>query len=291
MIKVVVPFLMGLVISPGDGVVSAASKDTGFTAAQERSDRQRDRQGPTGGEQAVSEATESNLAGNRLVPGRIKAIRSNQIEIDIGNPQPLFVPLEPAHQKGQTFKEGDPIIVTLNDHNAVVDYHHPGEQSHHQVVRGKLKTPLTVGLDKAVIETEQGTKTFMVAERAKGKLTAIPVGAEALFMADETGKLVDAQLASAAAVKESADNNKARIKGAHQQVRAIYRGAEQPTVSGSAGGEGRLKISEQGHEREVPFRPPLSKLDRLQPGQDVVLLMDDQGYVLEIATPDVSPAR
>lgn len=55
------------------------------------------------------------------------------------------------------------------------------------------------------------------------------------------------------------------------------------------GRQGTLKIAEQGKEREVPFRPPLKKLDRLQPGQDVVLLMDDQGYVLEIATPEVAP--
>ncbi len=286
----VVPMLLVILVA-GEGAASAAAPDSGFGAAQERADRQRDQRGPTGGEKAISEATESNLAGNRMVSGRIKEIRGNQIEIDIGNPQPLFVPLRPAHLKGQTFKAGDPIVVTLNDHNAVVDYHHPGEQSHHQVVRGKLSTPLTVGLDKAVIETEQGTKTFMVADRAKGKLTAIPVGVEALFMADETGQLVDAQLASAHAVQESADNNKARIKGAHRQVRAVFRGAEQPSVEGPSGGEGRLKISEQGHEREVPFRPPLKKLDRLHAGQDVVLLMDDQGYVLEIATPDVSPVR
>ena len=78
------------------------------------------------------------------------------------------------------------------------------------MVRGKLSTPLTVGLDKAVIQTEQGTKTFTVAERAKGKLTAIPVGADAFFLADETGQLVDAQLASKQAVQESPDNNKAR---------------------------------------------------------------------------------
>jgi len=275
----------------GEGISSIATADNGFAAAQERSDRQREQQGSTGGEQAISEATESNLPGNRMVTGKIKEIRGNQIEIDIGNLQPLFVPLRPANLKGQSFKAGDPIVVTLNDHNAVVDYHHPGEQSHHQVVRGKLSTPLTVGLDKAVIETEEGTKTFMVADRAKGKLTAIPVGAEALFMADETGQLVDAQLASQQAVHESGENNKARIKGAHRQVRAVFRGAEQPSIGGPSGGEGRLKISEQGHDREVPFRPPLKKLDRLQAGQDVVLLMDDQGYVLEIATPDVSPVR
>lgn len=231
-------------------------------------------------EQVIAEPTNNLIPGNRLVTGRIVSIRANQIEIDIGNPQSLYVPLRAATVKGQTFKVGEPIIVTLNDHNAVVDYHHPNERSDHQVVRGKLSTPLTVGLDKAVIQTDQGTKTFTVAERAKGKLTAIPVGADAFFLADETGQLVDAQLASKQAVQESADNNKARIKGAHQQVQAVFKGT---------GRQGTLKIAEQGKEREVPFRPPLKKLDRLQPGQDVVLLMDDQGYVLEIATPEVAP--
>jgi len=231
-------------------------------------------------EQVITEPTDSLIPGNRLVTGRIVSVRANQIEIDIGNPQSLYVPLRPAKVKGQTFNVGDPIIVTLNDHNAVVDYHHPNERSDHQVVRGKLSTPLTVGLDKAVIETDHGTKTFMVAERAKGKLTAIPVGADAFFLADETGQLVDAQLASKQAVHESSESNKARIKGAHQQVQAVFKGP---------GREGMLKIAEQGKEREVPFRPPLNKLDRLQPGQDVVLLMDDQGYVLEIATPNVTP--
>jgi hypothetical protein len=187
-----------------------------------------------------------------------------------------------ASEKGQTFKVGDEIVVTMSDHNAIVDLHHPNEASHHQVIRGKLSTPLTVGLDKAVIETDQGTKTFLVAERAKGKLTAIPVGAEVLFMADETGRLVDAQLASADAVHESSQNNKARIKGAHAQLKAVYLGKA---------GENRLKITDAGKEREVPFRAPLTKLDRLKPGQEVVLLMDDAGYVMEVSTPDLAPAR
>src|SRR5512134_1824133 len=152
-------------------------------------------------DEVISEPTESHLAWNRLVTGRIVSIRGNQIEIDIGNVKSLYVPVRPANVKGQTFEVGQPIIVTLNDHNAVVDYHHPNERSDHQVVRGKLTTPLTVGLDKAVIETQDGTKTFMITDRAKGKLATIPVGVDAFFLADESGQLVDAQLASAEAVR------------------------------------------------------------------------------------------
>jgi len=262
------------------GIVSPVMADNGFAAAQERSDRQREQRGPSIREEATSEATENRLPGNRRVTGHVKDIRGEQMEIAIGNLQPMSVPLKMATDKGQTFKPGDEIVVTLSDHNAIVDYHHPNEVSHHQVIRGKLSTPLTVGLDKAVIETDHGTKTFLVAERAKGKLTAIPVYAEVLFLADETGRLVDAQLASADAVHQSGLNNKARIKGAHEQLKAVYLGKA---------GEDRMKIAAEGHTREVPFRAPLRKLDRLKLGQEVVLLMDDAGYVMEVSTPDLMP--
>ena len=264
------------------GIVSPVMADNGFGAAQERSDRQREQRGPSIREEATSEATENRLPGNRRVTGHVKDIRGEQMEIAIGNLQPMSVPLKMATDKGQTFKPGDEIVVTLSDHNAIVDYHHPNEASHHQVIRGKLSTPLTVGLDKAVIETDQGTKTFLVAERAKGKLTAIPVYAEVLFLADETGHLVDAQLASADAVHQSGLNNKARIKGAHEQLKAVYLGKA---------GEDRMKITTEGQKREVPFRAPLRKLDRLKLGQEVVLLMDDAGYVMEVSTPDLMPTR
>ena len=195
------------------GIVSPVMADNGFGAAQERSDRQREQRGPSIREEATSEATENRLPGDRRVTGHVKDIRGEQMEIAIGNLQPMSVPLKMATDKGETFKPGDEIVVTLSDHNAIVDYHHPNEASHHQVIRGKLSTPLTVGLDKAVIETDQGTKTFLVAERAKGKLTAIPVYAEVLFLADETGRLVDAQLASADAVHQSASQQQSPHQG------------------------------------------------------------------------------
>ncbi|MGE0644475.1 MAG: hypothetical protein AB7P24_12475 [Nitrospira sp.] len=269
--------VLALGVVGADNVCSASSPQRESSPSKKSMD--------LGGQRVVTEPTDQLIPGNQLVLGRIKNIRSDQIEVDIGNLQPLFVPLKPAQQKGQTFKPGDAIVVTISDHNAVVDYHHPGERSHHQVLRGRLTTPLTVGLDKAIIKTQQGDQPFVVAERARGKLSAMPVGPELLFLADETGQLVDAQLAGKEAVQESAENNKARIKGAHRQMRAIFKGVESP----SDGGEGRLKIVQRGREQQVPFHPPLDKLDQLKSGQDVVLLMDDQGYVLEIATPNIAP--
>ena len=57
------------------------------------------------------------------------------------------------------------------------------------------------------------------------------------------------------------------------------------------GEDDRIKISEQGTERLAPIRPPLPKLKQLQEGQEIVLLMDEQGYVMEIATPEMQPSR
>ncbi|HEU4684902.1 MAG TPA: hypothetical protein VFS39_10415 [Nitrospira sp.] len=273
------------------GAVMAATADAGARSAVPDTMSQEREPAADGTERAISEATKNLLPGDRLVLGRITEFRGGQYEVDIGNPQMLYIPAKPAQMKGQTFKPGDPIVVTLNDHNAVVDYHHPNEPSHHHVMRGRLVTPLTVGLDKAVIHTDKGaTESLLVAERAKGKLTAMPVGPDIWFLTDETGLLVDAQLAGPAAVRESAENNKARIKGAHRQVRAVFREAKEPSVSGPEG-VGRLTIVEQGKERQVPYRPPLEKLDRLHAGQEVVLLMDDEGYVLEIAAPDLGSRK
>ena len=263
------------------GTIQPALADNGFGAAQERSDRQKEQRGPSIREEATSKATENRLPGDRRVTGHVKDIRGDQMEIAIGNLQTMSVPVKMATDRKETFKPGDEVVITLNDHNAIVDYHHPNEASHHQVIRGKLSTPLTVGLDKAVIETDQGTQTFLVAERAKGKLTAIPVGAEVLFLADETGHLVDAQLASADAVHQSAINNKAHIKGAHSQLHTVYQGKA---------GKDRIRVTDAGKPRDIPFRAPLSKLDRLHPGQEVVLLMDDAGYIMEVSTPDL-PTR
>jgi hypothetical protein len=185
-----------LISLTGGGALPSMAENT----AQEGLDSQRTLQGSSGREAATSEVTDNHLPGDRRVTGHIKNIRGGESEVDIGNLQSLSVPLKMAIDKGQTFKPGDEIVITLNDHNAVVDYHHPGEPSYYQVVRGRLITPLTVDLDKAVIKTDERIKALLIAERARGKLIAMSVGPELLFMTDETSLLVDAQLASAEAV-------------------------------------------------------------------------------------------
>ncbi|MEP6887564.1 MAG: hypothetical protein ABI945_04495 [Nitrospirales bacterium] len=233
---------------------------------------------------AISQITQENIPGERLVEGRVTAIRSELIVIDIGNPEPLYVPLRPALEKGMFFRVGDAIVVTMNDHNAVVDYHHAGGQSHHQIIRGMLVEPLTVGQDKAVVRTRDGEHTYRIASRARAKLGAMPMGTDIVFLADETGQLVDAQLASAEAVHQSALNNKAgRLTGAQTQVPAIFKAAATTTH------EMTVTVLPDHEESVLRFRPPISKLKELHINQHIILLMDEEGYVVDIASPELKP--
>lgn len=67
---------------------------------------------------------ETLLKGNRSVLGKVLAITSDQIKVDIGEVQPRFLPLKQAQQKGfPGITEGDDLIVVLNAQNLLVDYH------------------------------------------------------------------------------------------------------------------------------------------------------------------------
>ncbi|MDQ6732579.1 MAG: hypothetical protein M3Z35_00460 [Nitrospirota bacterium] len=233
---------------------------------------------------AISTTTNEHLAGERFVDGRITAIRSEQIIVDIGNPQLLYLPLKPALDKGLVFQIGDAIVVTMNDHNAIVDYHHARGESHHQVIHGQLLEPLPVGQDKAILRTSEGEQSYPIASRARGKLGAMPVGADLVFLTDETGQLVDAQLASENAVYQSSLNNKAaRLTGVNQRVKALYKKTKPGTH------EITVVIPPDDKEQVLAFRPPLAILQELKANQPVVLLLDKEHYVVDIATSSPPP--
>ncbi|BFU94943.1 MAG: hypothetical protein NTNFB02_16650 [Nitrospira sp.] len=92
-------------------------------------------------EQVITQQTKTQLAGNRLVTGHVKDIRGNQMEVDIGNPKALYIPLKPTTDKGHTFKPGELVVITLNDHNALVDFHHQGETLRPQIYVLEIATP------------------------------------------------------------------------------------------------------------------------------------------------------
>ena len=232
--------------------------------------------------ETIHDVTDSNLPGERFVLGQVDSIRSEWIRINIGQPKLLYAPVKRGKDKGLQFEAGDPIVVTLNEQNAIVDYHHPTDVPEHKVIFGQLNTPLTVGLDKAVIGTESGDQTFYVASHIRAKFESLPLGAPLIFLADERGKLVDVYFRSDQALKGSAKLNKQPLKGAHRRLPVQYLGKTEDERI-------RVKVNGQKTEQILGIRSPLDKLDALKAGQDVVLLIDDQNYVIEVATPDVPP--
>ena len=230
----------------------------------------------------LREDAENLLKGNRSVLGKVLAVTSDQIKVDIGEVQPRFLPLKQAQQKGfPEIKEGDELIVTLNAENLLVDYHPiDGESSAHTIIRGEVAQNLTIGHDTVVIRSEGKEKTYTIRSQARSKLAAIPVGTPAVFLIDETNQIADATFSSAQAVKEGHRQPvpKPPLKGAHKQVDG--------TVSTPLQGNRIAVRTANGTEAPFEVRETVqSKLADLHKGDAVILLVDTENKVIDVAVP------
>ncbi len=222
------------------------------------------------------------LKANRSVLGKVEAITSDQIKLDIGEVQPRFLPLKQARQKGfETIKEGDELIVVLNAENLLVDYHPvDGESSAHTVIRGELAQNLTIGQETAVIKAEGKEQSYTIRSQARSKMAAVPVGVTAVFLLDETNQIADVGFANIKAVKDAERNaeRKSPIKGAHKQVDgtvATPLESNRITIRTGAGAEKPYEV------REVIQ----SKMAGLRKGDAVILLVDTDNKVIDVAIP------
>jgi translation initiation factor IF-1 len=233
----------------------------------------------------LREDAEALLKTNRTVLGRVQAVTSDQIKIDIGEVQPRFLPLKQAQQKGfAEIKEGDDLVVTVNGENLLVDYHPiDGESSAHTIIRGEVAQNLTVGHDTVVIKSDGKEQSFVIRSQARSKLAAIPIGAPALFLIDETNQIADASFTNVQAVKEAHRQPVAKppIKGAHKQVEGMV---AQPLD----GNHIAVRIP-NGHETRFEIRETVQpKIAALRKGDAVILLVDTENKVIDVAVPPPS---
>jgi hypothetical protein len=223
------------------------------------------------------------LQGNRTVLGKVLAITSEQIKVDIGEVQPRFLPLKPAQEKNfPALKDGEDLIIVVNDQNLIVDYHpidYPS--SSHNIVRGEIAQNLSIGQDKVVIKESGGKeKAFDIRSQARNKVAAIPIGTPALFLIDETGKVIDATFSDLQAARQAHQNPelKSPIKGAHRQIDGTV---VQPLTTD------RITIrTKEGSERPFEVRGVVhDKLSNLRKGESVILLVDKEDKVIDVAIP------
>lgn len=118
------------------------------------------------------------LEGNRSVLGKVEAVTSEQIKVNIGEVQPRFLPLKQAQEKGfQDIKEGEDLIIVLNAENLLVDFHPlDGTSSSHTIIRGEIAQNLPIGQDSVVIKSQEKEQAYPIRSQARSKVAAIPVG-------------------------------------------------------------------------------------------------------------------
>ena len=226
------------------------------------------------------------LQGNRAVLGKVEAVTSEQIKVNVGEVQPRFLPLSQAKEKNfPPIKSGDDLIIVLSGQNLIVDYHpldYPS--SSHKILRGEIAQNLPIGQDSVVIKGAGGKEeSFEIRSQARSKIAAIPVGMAAVFLIDETGKVVDATFADLNASKQANQQPdlKSPIKGAHRQVDGTV--VEPLTAD-------RITIrTKEGSERPFEVRGVIhDKLSNLHKGESVILLVDKEDKVIDVAIPPQS---
>ena len=122
----------------------------------------------------------------------------------------------------------------------------------------------------------------MVRSQARSKIASIPVGTPALFLIDETNQVSDGTFANMEAVKEAhkQPEHKSPIKGANRQVDGTV---VEPLRAN--------KITIKTGEGERPFEVRdimQGRIAQLQKGESVILLVDNENKVVDIAVPPTS---
>ncbi|OQW33437.1 MAG: hypothetical protein A4E19_03290 [Nitrospira sp. SG-bin1] len=222
------------------------------------------------------------LQGNRTVLGKVEAVTSDQIKVDIGEVQPRFLPLKQAQQKNfPAIKPGDDLVIVVNEQNLIVDYH-PLEypSGHHKVLRGAIASNMPIGHDRVVIKGADGKEqSFNVRSQVRSKLASIPVGTPAIFLIDETNHVADATFASVSAAKEAHRNpeDKSPIKGANRQVDGTV---------GEPLRADRITLKTGDGERSFEVRDVMiERTSKLRSGDSVILMVDNENKVVDMAMP------
>jgi hypothetical protein len=221
------------------------------------------------------------LLGDRVLIGTVQEVRGGQARVDTGEGQPRFVPMGVREAKGlPDLKKGDRVEITLNDQNLLVDVHLIGETSYHRVVEGRLIQPLVTGHERGVLRTVQGKEeSHFIRPVARSKMASVPVGADAVFLIDESDRIVDVTFGSKEAVQRASElwRNKTPLKGNFDRVMGVI-------ATPLKNNEVAIRTDEG--EKRYEVRPLAQRrLENLAAGNAVVLLIDEDNKVTDVAIP------
>jgi hypothetical protein len=222
------------------------------------------------------------LPGDRILLGTVEEVRGEQAKIHTGEVQRRSVPMGVRKAKGlPDLNKWDRVEITVNEQNALVDVHLVGESSYHRVLEGQLTQWLVTGHDRAVLRTTRGKEeSHFIRPVARSKVASIPVGVDAVFLIDEMDRIVDVTFGSKEAVHRAAElwQKKTPLKGNFARVTGTIL---TPLDSN------RIAIrTEEGKKQSYDVRLlAQERLAKLSKGDAVVLLVDDENKVTDVAIP------
>ena len=221
------------------------------------------------------------LPDDRVLIGTVQEVRGGQARIDTGEVESRFVPMNVRQAKGlPDLKKGDRVEITVNDQNLLVDVHLIGEASYHRIVEGQLIEPLVTGHDRGVFRTTQGKEeSHFIRPVARSKMASVPVGVDAVFLIDESDRIVDVTFGSKEAVHRAAElwQKKTPLKGNFGRISGIILAPLH---------NNEIAVQTDGGEYAYEVRPLAQRrLTTLSKGDAVVLLVDDENKVTDVAIP------
>ncbi|MEO5864575.1 MAG: hypothetical protein ABIQ79_06030 [Nitrospiraceae bacterium] len=223
------------------------------------------------------------LSGDRIVIGTVKTIAGDQIEVEYPESlQPRYLPLSQAREKGMQINTGDTIKMVFNAQHALVDFHPLGHvEGHHQVIKGMIDQLMPVAQERVVIKTMSGqTVAYPVRPQARSKMASMPVGVDAVFLADETGKIVDVTFGSAEAVDQASQEYQrmSNPKSPHTRIEGmVFDPLENNTITIETSG---------GKKWTYPVRPLIKeRVSDFKKGERLTLLIDSDNHVIDVAKP------
>ena len=217
--------------------------------------------------------------GHRILTGTVESVTGDVVKVNTGELMPRVLSLKEAKDKGfPPLQKGQQVQIVVNDQNIVVDYHPAGQGMWHRIIRGQLAQPLPVGQEWAVIRTEEGKEeAISVRPLARAKVSAIPVNAPAIFLTDEGNKIIDATFGTDDVLQHKTSEWK------KSPPKAPYRRVEGTVVRSP--GWIMVKTTD-GKEQMFEVRPYVQeKLAHAGEGADVVLMIDDENKVSDVARP------
>jgi hypothetical protein len=224
------------------------------------------------------------LPGDRVLIGSVQEVRGAQARIDTGEGEPRVVPMGVRESKGlPDLKKGDRVEIIVNDQNLLVDVHLIGETSYHRAVEGRLIEPLVTGHDRGVVRTTQGKEeSHFIRPVARSKMASVPVGVDAVFLIDESDRIVDVTFGSKEAVHRAAElwQKNTPPKGNFERISGVILA---PLKNNDIAI--RTEASEQAYEVRPLAQQRLITLDK---GDAVVLLVDKDNKVTDVAIPPKS---